>query len=272
MGWGASSASFASNLGVAGNLQVNGNVGIGTASPQGKLHVSLPGAVNDYWGKFIVKTTSFWGDGCSTRSETAGTQYGTIYPMMYMAPHIVSDTDGWCAIRMGRSGGVATGRWWEIANRSDGVFQIGVERSSQFTILPAGDVTIAARLTVGGVNDPNGTLTIRNPNGTNTHFGYSDNFNYIRGDTWMNGVFRCSQTSYWSDWLRISNNNTGIWWEGLGRGIRSADAEGNPYGNIATHGNGRNGWSGYGLADRHCLMVNGNQWGIHDNTHSWLIL
>jgi len=272
-GWGACPASFASNLGVAGNLQVNGTVGIGTASPQGKLHVSLPGSVNDYWGKFIVKTTSFWGDGCSIRSETAGTQYGTIYPMMYMAPHIVSDTDGWCAIRMGRSGGVATGRWWEIANRSDGVFQIGVERSSQFTILPAGDVTIAARLTVGGVNDPNGTLTIRNPNGTNTHFGSSDNFNYIRGDTWMNGVFRCSQTSYWSDWLRISNDNTGIWWEGLGRGIRSADAEGNPYGNIATHGTGRNGWSGYGIKSRWCFMGQDgtNEGGIYDNSHGWVI-
>jgi hypothetical protein len=126
-----------------------GRVGIRTESPQGDLHVQLAGAVNDFWGKLVVKTTSFWGDGTATRSETAGVQYATVFPMMYMIPHIVSDDEGWCRIRMGRAGGVQTGRWWEVANRVDSFFQIGVEGASQFVINPNGNVGIPANLTAG---------------------------------------------------------------------------------------------------------------------------
>ncbi len=125
-----------------GGAYFGGNLGVKTTAPEGDLHVQLSGAVNDYWGKLVVKTTSFWGDGCASRSETAGTQYATMFPMMFLNPHVVSGDDGWCNIRMGRSGGIATGRWWEIANRSDGYFQIGVERSNQLSIHPNGAVNI----------------------------------------------------------------------------------------------------------------------------------
>lgn len=257
-------------------IKQDGKVGIGTTSPDGKLHVALAGDGTAYWDRFIVKTTSFWGDGCSSRSETAGNQYATMYPMMFLNPHVVSDTDGWCYIRMGRAGGVAGGNWWEIANRSDGYFQIGAQRSNQLSIHPNGAVNVcggspyavpngrmaSGSLTIGSTDrnygggtgswnsntaglmlecadnteiaihdsgtrlvsalyyqgaqnfisigrnmgegspayvlvptsfianrisvvgdDASGRLNIQNPNGSYTHFGYSDNRNYIRNNT-----------------------------------------------------------------------------------------
>jgi len=79
---------------------------------------------------------------------------------------------------------------------------------------------------------------------------------------------------YCNNWFRNVGNG-GLWNETYGRGIRCSDAEGNSYGNISTHGTGRNGWSGYGLGTRYAFMSNGSDigstWGIHDNTYSWLI-
>ena len=146
-GWGTSNANFA------------GFVGIGTATPLGPLDVNVGGAFG--FDRFIVKTTSFWGDGCSTRSETAGTQYGTLSRFMFLQPHIVSESDGWCSMRMGRSGGVATGRWWEVAVRADASFQIGVERSSQFVINTNGNVGIGTTAP-GGLLELNSTTAAYN--------------------------------------------------------------------------------------------------------------
>jgi hypothetical protein len=164
------------------SVLLNGKVGIGTTSPEGDLHVKLAGAVNDYWGKLVVKATSLWGDGCSTRSETAGTRFATMFPMMFLNPHIVSDDDGWSYIRMGRSGGVATGRWWEIANRADGSFQIGVERSNQLVINPNGNVGIGTanpsyKLHTEGNIYASGSLLF-GTNGTYTSGCIYSDFNY----------------------------------------------------------------------------------------------
>jgi hypothetical protein len=75
-------------------------------------------------------------------------------------------------------------------------------------------------------------------------------------------------------WFRVNNNNNGLYWQNLGRGIQSPEGAGNTYGTISTYGSGRNTWNGYGLQDRYCFMKYGgsDQWGIHDNSYSWLIL
>jgi len=136
-----------------------------------------------------------------------------------------------------------------------------------------GTQIVNTTITVGGANDPNAKLNIRNPSGSYTHFGYSDGYNYIRGDTIHNNIFRCYATSYWGDWLRITNNDTGLYWEGLGRGITSPEARGNPYGSICSYGGGRNTWSGYGINDKWCFMSNGVDYcGIHDKDNSWCLL
>jgi len=80
-----------------------------------------------------------------------------------------------------------------------------------------------------------------------------------------------SGETYCNNWFRNVGNG-GLWNETYARGIRCSDAEGNPYGNISTHGTGRNGWSGYGLTTKACLMVNSsNIFGIHDNGWGWVL-
>ena len=105
----------------------NGNVGIGTNSPLGKLDVFTGGVAS--WDRMVVKTTSFWGDGTATASETAGTQYVTIGAqasgIMLSNPHVVwNASSGAAAIRYGRSGGVSTGDWWEAGVNASSGFHI----------------------------------------------------------------------------------------------------------------------------------------------------
>jgi len=64
-----------------------------------------------------------------------------------------------------------------------------------------------------------------------------------------------------------------IFGNSYGRGLISPEAVGNSYGNVTTIGSGRNGWRGYGLDSRYCFMKSNSaaDWGVHDNSHSWLI-
>ena len=79
---------------------------------------------------------------------------------------------------------------------------------------------------------------------------------------------------YANGWFRLNNNNNGLYWTNLGRGIQSPEGGGNSYGTITTYGSGRNTWNGYGLDSKYCFMKsqNSDQWGIHDNSYSWMIL
>jgi hypothetical protein len=75
---------------------------------------------------------------------------------------------------------------------------------------------------------------------------------------------------YANDWFR-AQGVTGFWFQDYGRGMRSPDGEGNPYGNVATHGTGRNGWLGWGIGSRHVFMsTGGDNVGVHDNSRGWI--
>jgi len=237
-----------------------------------------------------------------------------------------------------------------MATRADGHFQIGVERSSQFVIYTDGRGYMG-KISIGGEADNSALINIRNPNGSYTHLGYSNNWNYIRGahtqidtsttissgdnshtvygpnGTWgaylligarttsmawdraqiisTNGnlhldggygkqmyygyyasqdgapnahnfygsaTFNNNLTGnevYTSNWFRLYGG--GVHWEWYGRGIWSPESAGNSYGSIATYGGGRNGWMGYGIGSRHCVMGNNDGVGIHDNSNSWCV-
>ena len=118
----------------------------------------------------------------------------------------------------------------------------------------------------------NGNLHLDGAVGREMYYGYyawngggQNNHRFYGNSYFQGGV-------YVSDWFRLQNNYNGLYWENLGRGICSPEGGGNTYGNICTFGNGLNGWAGYGLRSRYCLMSDsGGVGGIHDNTYSWIM-
>jgi len=145
MGWGA-----------IGRVVLNGNVGIGTDSPAGKLHVQTGGAGG--WDKFVVNTTNRWGDG-NNQYVTIGE--GGASGIMLYNPHVVwYAQEGRASIRMGRSGGVQSGHWWDIGVRGGNSFSIlnGDTGVTGLVIDSAGNAGIGtsdmkAKLNVeGGIN------------------------------------------------------------------------------------------------------------------------
>jgi hypothetical protein len=79
---------------------------------------------------------------------------------------------------------------------------------------------------------------------------------------------------YTNDFLRINNNNGGIYWQNIGRGIQSAEGAGNYYGTISNYGSGRNGYNGYGFDSRYCMMKNNTDGtiGLYDINYGWLFI
>ena len=118
----------------------------------------------------------------------------------------------------------------------------------------------------------NGNLHLDGGIGKEMYYGYyawnggGQNSHRFYGNSYFQGGV------YTSDWFRLQNNNNGLYWENLGRGISSPEGGGNTYGTITTYGSGRSGWVGYGLQDRFVFMGGGGTGGIHDNIYSWLIL
>jgi len=74
---------------------------------------------------------------------------------------------------------------------------------------------------------------------------------------------------YTNDWFR-ANGCTGLYFQSYGYGLRAPECEGNSYGNVATYGTGRNGWSGYGIGSQFVIMGRvGTDLGLHDNNYGW---
>ena len=92
-------------------------------------------------------------------------------------------------------------------------------------------------------------------------------FNH-RNDMVVSGSITATQV-YTNDWFRV-NGGGGLYWQSYGYGIQPPGNESNSYGNIATYGTGRNGWSGFGAGSKTCYMTNGTEYGIHDNNYSWV--
>jgi hypothetical protein len=75
---------------------------------------------------------------------------------------------------------------------------------------------------------------------------------------------------YSADWYFLLGSY-GMYWTQYSRGFVSPEEAGNPYGNASTYGVPRGGWSGWGVGSKSCWMLNGTEFGIHDNTFSWSV-
>lgn len=117
-----------STLGTGVTYDNGTNVGISTTGPAGKLDVRVAGAGT--WDRFVVKTSSLWGDGLVSPAENGGTEYVTIGAggaagIMISNPHVVwSAGNGAAAIRYGRGGGTSAGEWWESGVNAGSGFHI----------------------------------------------------------------------------------------------------------------------------------------------------
>eukprot|EP01116_Phalansterium_solitarium_P018525 TRINITY_DN492_c0_g1_i2.p1 TRINITY_DN492_c0_g1~~TRINITY_DN492_c0_g1_i2.p1 ORF type:complete len:738 (-),score=257.76 TRINITY_DN492_c0_g1_i2:243-2456(-) len=118
----AGATNLNAGLTVTGATRLNGNVGINTAGA-GPLDVVLPGAYPG-WDRFLVTTSSNWGDNGNQHVHIGTGASG----IMISNPHIswVSGNNA-ATIRMGRSGGVATGSWYEVGVGPSNIFYIGRE-------------------------------------------------------------------------------------------------------------------------------------------------
>lgn len=90
------------------------------------------------------------------------------------------------------------------------------------------------------------------------------------GTNWLqySSGFIASELKAQGGWLRLTANN-GVYWEGTGRGITTADT-GASHGNINVYGAGLNGWRGYSINTDVTFMSDGNVWGFYaDRTGIW---
>lgn len=115
---------------IGGTTAVGGNLGVGVVPTLGKLEVNTGGAGS--WDRLVVKSTSLWGDGLATPSESAGTQYVTIGAqasgIMIANPHVVWNAgNNAAAIRLGRAGGISSGAYWEAGVNAGSGYHIRKE-------------------------------------------------------------------------------------------------------------------------------------------------
>eukprot|EP01116_Phalansterium_solitarium_P008239 TRINITY_DN217_c0_g2_i1.p1 TRINITY_DN217_c0_g2~~TRINITY_DN217_c0_g2_i1.p1 ORF type:complete len:543 (+),score=-24.11 TRINITY_DN217_c0_g2_i1:213-1841(+) len=139
-----------SALTVTGTTQT-ANLGVGIA-PAVPLDVSLPAGAGS-WNRFQVTTSTLWGDG-GNQYVTLGTGASGI---MLHNPHITwAPGNGAATIRMGRSGGVSSGYFYEVAVGGSNDWYVGQNGANRMlSIAQSGLTTLSAGLTVNG-----GTTTL----------------------------------------------------------------------------------------------------------------
>jgi hypothetical protein len=122
-------------------------------------------------------------------------------------------------------------------------------------------------------------------NYNSTIYGYvygdtSGQFGLLNGGSWavrttsgggqLYGGWSVSGSITIDGWF-YNNGATGLYFNNSGNGVWSPESEGNPYGNIATYGTGRNGWRGYGVGSQFTFMGRTSvDVGLHDTGYGWI--
>jgi hypothetical protein len=136
-------------------LGVNGNLGSNTVNPEFPLDIRVPAGAGG-WNRFVVNTTTAWGDG-TTQYVTIGA--GGAAGIMFWNPHVPwYATENRASIRYGRSGGVAQGAWWDVGVRAGNAFSFTYNGITDHRLWldPNGNIGIG---TAGAT--PSNKLTVR---------------------------------------------------------------------------------------------------------------
>jgi hypothetical protein len=161
--------------GTAGNITAYTiNQSVGTANSPTFAGLTINTGGTSTWGPFVVTSTSLWGDG-ATLYATIGA--GGAAGIMIYNPHIVWNSgNSAAALRMGRSGGVSTGAYYEIGvGASDNFFiaKNSLGSGTQLNINSSGNATFS------------GTISASNFSGTSsgTNTGDQTNVSGTAGST-----------------------------------------------------------------------------------------
>ena len=169
----------AANLQVAGNVGMDGILGVGTMDPKGALDVRVAGAAN--FDRFVVTTSNAWGDGDTQQVTIGGGEPGRGF--MINNPHVSwYAAEGRASIRYGRSGGFPGGAFWDVGVRPNNAFSFAVNGGGdhKMWLLDNGNVGIGqypeTRFDVNGNAQIRGDFEVQGSSG----LGWArtnDNFN-----------------------------------------------------------------------------------------------
>jgi hypothetical protein len=199
--------------------------------------------------------------------------------------HLSSNTNGYwdmssttniSSIRFYTGGHVTSIRGYVYANDSNQIGFLNNAGSWSFRVDNSGNATVLGTdLTVGSSTSSN-IYMVDSDEGTRRIHCNSNRIGFLtQAEGW--GAW-CNDNGSWesasnitaagavttNDWFYV-NGTGGLYFNSYGYGLRSPDAEGNLYGNIATHGSGRNGWAGYGIGSQFALMGRvSTDIGLHD--------
>ena len=274
----------------------SGNVGIGSANPLCSLYNYASGTTG--W-----KAQSYFGNentgviaGCLDNKAVLGGHNGALnaWTDIYIAPAgNVSIGDGTPSEKLTVNGNALVYGSLRTYGNGGGAGAISAENvgsGNAYAVMFLKNnsasgcywfLNSTTRSTDGGSN----TATLRNDAGT-LRLMSKGNGILINGTTGNIGIGIDDPTSMLHvqgniDGVSFTNSNYynfngsfgGLLWQSTTRELSSAEQCANIFGTVSVRGTGRNGYRGYGLDSRYCFMKNDSsaEWGIHDNTHSWMI-